>query len=446
MHKYSEVKTFLVASLLKTFPQAAGDEIEAIVTHWLQSQNEKIPFFTSSMRKHCIALLQHDRTGTLRSKGLRELSASYQVQIPIVWEDIPYPPVKNPKFTFIDLFAGIGGFRIAFQDLGGKCVFSCEWDKYAQKTYERNFGEYPYGDVRQFTDPLSISDAKLDRLIPDHNILAAGFPCQPFSIAGVSKKNSLGRKHGFDDPTQGTLFFDIKRILDIKRPEVFILENVKNLLTHDGRKTFTVIEDALSKLKYIWDYAVVDAAKWVPQHRERIFIVGYNPKKVSNIKIEDIFFPKEPDAGYTYPKLRKIITDDIDEKHTLGPGTWDTLERHKKHHSNVGNGFGYGLITKEMLDKPSTVTRTISARYHKDGAEILIEQPGLRPRRLTVKEAMQLMGYNPDKFIFPVSDTQAYRQIGNSVVIPAIKETAKEIVSVLNRKYLLNKSSGEKNG
>ena len=222
--------------------------------------------------------------------------------------------------------------------------------------------------------------------------------------------------------------------MDIKRPEVFFLENVKNLLTHDGRKTFTVIEDALNKLEYIWNYAVIDAAKWVPQHRERIFIVGYNPKKVSNIKIKDIIFPKEPDAGYTYPDLRNIITDDIDEKHTLGPGTWDTLERHKKHHSNAGNGFGYGLITRAMLDKPNTVTRTISARYHKDGAEILIEQPGRRPRRLAVKEAMQLMGYDPDKFYFPVSDTQAYRQIGNSVVIPAIKETAKEIVRVLEKK------------
>lgn len=225
MKKYSEVKTLLVESLLKTYPQSEGDKIEAIVTHWMQSQSEKIPFLTPSMRKCCTALLQHDRTHQLRSKGVRELSASYQAQIPIDWGDIPFPPVKNPKFTFIDLFAGIGGFRLAFQSLGGKCVFSCEWDKYAQKTYERNFGEYPYGDVRQFTDPIKISDAKLDRLIPDHDILAAGFPCQPFSIAGVSKKNSLGRKHGFEDPTQGTLFFDIKRIIDIKRPAAFFLPN-----------------------------------------------------------------------------------------------------------------------------------------------------------------------------------------------------------------------------
>lgn len=432
--KYSEIKIFLVKSLRESFPKIEMNEVEAMVTHWLQSQNEAIPFFTAPMRKRCIALLQQNQASALRSKGIRELSASYQAQIPIDWEDIPYPPVKKTKFTFIDLFAGIGGFRIAFQELGGKCVFSCEWDKYAQKTYERNFGECPYGDVHQFTDPLNVSDEELKKLIPDHNILAAGFPCQPFSIAGVSKKNSLGRKHGFEDPTQGTLFFDIKRILDIKRPEVFFLENVKNLLTHDGKKTFTIIEDALNKLEYIWDYAVIDAAKWVPQHRERIFIVGYNPQKVSNIKIDDIIFPKEPDAGYTYPSLTKIITDDIDKKHTLGPGTWDTLERHKKHHSNAGNGFGYGLITKEMLNKPNTITRTISARYHKDGAEILIEQLGLRPRRLAVKEAMQLMGYNPDKFIFPVSDTQAYRQIGNSVVIPAIKATAKEIVRVLEKK------------
>jgi DNA (cytosine-5)-methyltransferase 1 len=213
------------------------------------------------------------------------------------------------------------------------------------------------------------------------------------------------------------------------------LENVKNLLTHDGKKTFTVIEDTLNGLGYVWNKSVIDAAKWVPQHRERIFIVGYNPKKVSNIKKEDIIFPNGPSASYEYPNLSKIIKDDIDEKHTLGPGTWDTLERHKKHHAKAGNGFGYGLMTKEMLNNPSTVTRTISARYHKDGAEILIEQPGKRPRRLTVKEAMQLMGYNPDKFIFPVSDTQAYRQIGNSVVVPAVSDTAQEIVRILGKKY-----------
>ncbi|MGA2823919.1 MAG: DNA (cytosine-5-)-methyltransferase [Bacteroidales bacterium] len=435
MKKYREIKTFLIESLRDSFPKIERNEVEAMVTHWLQSQNEEIPFFTTTMRKHCIALLQHKQTRTLRSKGVRELSEPYQVQIPIDWGDTPFPPVKYPEFKFIDLFAGIGGFRIAFQNLGGKCVFSCEWDKYSQKTYEKNFGECPYGDVRQFTDPLKISDAKLDRLIPDHNILAAGFPCQPFSIAGVSKKNSLGRKHGFEDPTQGTLFFDIKRILDIKRPAAFFLENVKNLLTHDGKRTFAIIEDTLDGLGYVWDKSIIDAAKWVPQHRERIFIVGYNPKKVSNIKKEDIIFPKVPDASYKYPNLSNIIKDGIDEKYTLGPGTWDTLERHKKHHKNAGNGFGYGLITKEMLKKSTTVTRTISARYHKDGAEILIEQLGKRPRRLTVREAMQLMGYNPDKFIFPVSDTQAYRQIGNSVVVPAVSDTAQEIVKILGKKY-----------
>jgi DNA (cytosine-5)-methyltransferase 1 len=432
--KYSEIKTFLVESLQESFPKIEGHEVEAMVTHWLQSQNEKIPFFTPSMRKHCITLLQYDITRTLLSKGIRDISAPYQVQMPIDWGDTPYPPVKHPEFTFIDLFAGIGGFRIAFQKLGGKCVFSCEWDKYSQKTYEKNFGECPYGDVRQFTDPRKVSDEKLDRLIPDHNILTAGFPCQPFSIAGVSKKNSLGKKHGFEDPTQGTLFFDIKRILEIKRPAVFFLENVKNILTHDGRRTFAVIEDTLDELGYVWDKSIIDAAKWVPQHRERIFIVGYNPKKVINIKKEDIVFPKGPNVRYVYPCLSKIIEAKIDEKYTLGLGTWDTLVRHKKHHKKAGNGFGYGLITKEMLNKSNTVTRTISARYHKDGAEILIEQLGKRPRRLTIKEAMQLMGYDPEKFIFPVSDTQAYRQIGNSVVVPAIEETAKEIVRVLEKK------------
>ena len=346
-------------------------------------------------------------------------------------DTVPYLSPKNFKFTFIDLFAGIGGFRIAFQELGGKCLFTSEWDKYAQKTYSSNFGDIPYGDIKNFTDPERVSDEELDRLIPDHNILAAGFPCQPFSLAGVSKKNSLGRKHGFEDPTQGTLFFDVKRILKVKRPDAFFLENVKNLLNHDGGKTFEVIKGTLKdELGYIvrTDDIVVDGAEWVPQHRERVFIVGYNPEKI-NIEEEEINIPRKPAAAYNYPELKDIIKNRVDERFTLGPGTWSTLVRHKKNHAEKGNGFGYGLISLPI--KKGTVTRTISARYHKDGAEILIEQKGKRPRKLTVQEALQLMGFDPDKFTMPVSDTQAYRQIGNSVVLPAVRETAKQIVKVI---------------
>jgi len=333
------------------------------------------------------------------------------------------------KLKFIDLFAGIGGFRIAFErKLKCKCVFSSEWDKYAQHTYRENFNETPFGDIKLIAGPDKNNNF-IDRNIPDHDILAAGFPCQPFSLAGVSKKNSLGKKHGFEDPTQGTLFFDIKRILKVKRPAAFFLENVKNLLTHDKKRTFEIIKKTLKEeLKYVIKYEVVDGANWVPQHRERIFIVGYDPQQVK-ITSESIIIPRAPSAKYKRPELKSIIRNHVSDKYTLGPGTWRTLQRHKKYHREAGNGFGYGLI-KRPIDI-GTRTRTISARYHKDGSEILIEQKSKRPRKLSVNEAMQLQGYVPGEFVFKVSDTQAYKQIGNSVVIPAVYDTAREIVKVL---------------
>lgn len=207
-----------------------------------------------------------------------------------------------------------------------------------------------------------------------------------------------------------------------------MLENVKNLLSHDNKKTFEVIRQALEySLGYVINWQVVDGAKWVPQHRERIFIIGYDPKQIS-ISKDEIIIPDGPPEGYEYPELKSIINTKMDG-HTLGPGTWATLERHKAHHAKVGNGFGYGL--HKLPIRKGDVTRTISARYHKDGAEVLIEQKNDRPRRLTVKEAMQLQGYDPEKFIFPVSMTQSYKQIGNSVVIPAIRATAREIVKMI---------------
>ena len=331
-------------------------------------------------------------------------------------------------FTFIDLFAGIGGIRLAFESAGGRCVWSCEWDQHAQQTYERNFGEMPRGDIKEFTGDDK-SDADVDRLIPDHDVLCAGFPCQPFSLAGVSKKNSLGRKHGFDDPTQGTLFFDIKRILKAKRPAAFFLENVKHLMHHDSGKTFEIIRKTLEDdLGYVVNWQIVDASRWVPQSRKRIFLVGYNPKEITISKGE-ITIPAEPAPGYRYPELNRIINRYEDKRYMLGPGTWDTLERHKKHHAEAGNGFGYGLHNFPIPD--GTVTRTISARYHKDGAEILIQTDGPRPRKLTIEEAAQLQGFDPTRFIFPVSDTQAYRQIGNSVAVPAVTASARQIAQVL---------------
>ena len=337
--------------------------------------------------------------------------------------EIPYPSPEKYDFTFIDLFAGIGGFRLAFQKAGGRSVFSSEWDIPAQKTYEANYGEVPVGDIRAVD-----KDA-----IPAHDVLCAGFPCQPFSLAGVSKKNSMGRATGFDDQTQGTLFFEIKEILAKKRPAAFMLENVKNLFRHDQGRTFEIIRHTLEdQLGYIVNWKIVDGSKWVPQHRERLFIVGYNPD-VIDIKKDEIFIPSAPleEENFVPKQLRDVILPHV-EGYTLGQGTWDTLERHKAHHAAEGNGFGYGL--HKMPIQENEVTRTISARYHKDGAEILIEQTGQRPRRLTVEEAMQLQGYDPAKFRFPVSKTQAYKQIGNSVVWPAIHSCAREIAKVLKNR------------
>ena len=331
-----------------------------------------------------------------------------------------FPPPEKYSFTFIDLFAGIGGFRLAFQKAGGKSVFCSEWDEAAQKTYAANYGEIPVGDIRSVD-----KDG-----IPDHDVLCAGFPCQPFSLAGVSKKNSMGRATGFDDQTQGTLFFEIKEIIARKRPAAFMLENVKNLLRHDRGRTFEVIRHTLEDvLGYVINWRVVDGSRWVPQHRERLFIVGYNPD-VIDIRKDEIIIPLEPHEGehFTRRRLRDVILPHVDG-YTLGEGTWNTLRRHKAHHEAAGNGFGYGLHTMPIGD--DEITRTISARYHKDGAEILIEQPGDRPRRLTVEEAMQLQGYDPRLFRFPVSRTQAYKQIGNSVVWPAVYSCALEIAKVL---------------
>ncbi len=321
-------------------------------------------------------------------------------------------------FRFIDLFAGIGGFRVAFQNVGGKCVFSCDNDKFARHTYHANFGEIPYGDIRS----IDKSD------IPTHDVLCAGFPCQPFSLAGVSKKNSMGKSHGFMDTTKGTLFFDVAEVLQTKRPKVFFLENVKNLKSHDKGNTFKVITNTLTKLNYEFNFKVVDGGKWVPQHRERIFIVGYD-KEQFDITRDQIIIPTEPEPDYIYPKLRTILNRIVLD-HSLGDGTWKALQAHKARHAAKGNGFGYSLHTFPIPEDAKT--RTISARYHKDGAEILVEQKeGKNPRKLTIQEAMQLQGFDPRTFRFPVSKTQAYKQIGNSVVVPAVEATAREISKVL---------------
>ena len=317
----------------------------------------------------------------------------------------------NTCFTFIDLFAGIGGMRIAYENVGGKCVYSSEWNKFSQQTYKANFGEVPDGDITKV-------DAKE---IPDHDILVAGFPCQPFSIAGVSKKNSLGKATGFADKTQGTLFFDICRILKEKRPKAFMLENVKNLCSHDRGRTFKVILESLNELEYTVFYAVLDGQHYVPQHRERILIVGFDKKRYGdNIKFEFALTPTSPK-----PVMKDILELNVDEKYTLTDNLWMYLQNYAEKHKAAGNGFGYGMAP---LDG---VSRTISARYYKDGSEILIAQNGKNPRRLTPRECARLQGF-PETFKIPVSDTQAYRQFGNSVVVPLMENVAKLIVEEMN--------------
>lgn len=405
----------------------SGDEtaeINAVISHWLQSPSLRIPLLTNSILNECRLFIKRYSESS-KTDGLtncvREPQSPYQLTLNFLFNDLPYPPPSSCSFTFIDLFAGIGGFRIAFQKTGGKCVFTSEWDKFAKQTYEANFGEHPYGDIRKINK----------NEIPDHDVLCAGFPCQPFSLAGVSKKQSLGRKHGFEDETQGTLFFEIKEILRMKRPKAFMLENVKNLVSHGKGKTFEVIRHALEdQLGYVVNWKIIDGGKWVPQHRERIFIVGYDPKQI-DIEKQEIIIPEYPNDDYIYPELKSIIKKKV-EGHTLGTGTWATLKRHKAHHAKIGNGFGYAI--HHFPIKKGAVTRTISARYHKDGAEILIDQKNERPRRLTIEEAMQIQGYDPARFIFPVSNTQAYKQIGNSVVIPAIQACAWEISKIINGK------------
>jgi DNA (cytosine-5)-methyltransferase 1 len=361
----------------------------------------------------------------------------------------------KPDFDFIDLFAGIGGIRRGFELAGGRCIFTSEWNKPAIRTYKANHYADPAAhtfneDIRKVTlsdrDDVSRDEVEtnIHRLIPNHDVLLAGFPCQPFSIAGVSKKNALGRAHGFECKTQGTLFFDVALILEVKRPAAFVLENVKNLKSHDKGRTFKVIMETLDELGYTVtdmdadgaeDPKVINGKHFVPQHRERIILVGFRRDLGihEGLTLRDIkkFFPKDK------PKLSDILEQTVPDKYILTPKLWEYLFNYSIKHKAKGNGFGYGLVNG------SGITRTLSARYYKDGSEILIdrgfdpaadlstsENLANRPRRLTPRECARLMGYdqpNRPDFRIPVSDTQAYKQFGNSVVVPVFSSLAKLI-------------------
>jgi len=331
-------------------------------------------------------------------------------------------PPSQPGFKFIDLFAGIGGLRKAFESIGGNCVFTSEWNKYAQQTYAANFPD---------DHPINGDITKIDANdIPDHDVLVAGFPCQPFSIAGVSKKNSLGRLHGFACDAQGTLFFDVARILLAKKPAAFMLENVKNLQSHDRGRTFDVIIRTLrDELGYKVFYKVIDAKHFLPQHRERIAIVGFRddvsfswddlklPAKGS-VLLREILHPENGTQPAESP-YTETETASVNSKYTLTPKLWQYLQNYAAKHKAKGNGFGFGLVG------PDDIARTLSARYFKDGSEILVNRGKRKsPRRLTPRECARLMGY-PDDFRIPVSDTQAYKQFGNSVAVPVFCEVAR---------------------
>jgi DNA (cytosine-5)-methyltransferase 1 len=335
---------------------------------------------------------------------------------------------SESSFTFVDLFAGIGGLRRGFESIGGRCVFTSEWNTHAQLTYKANYNceDEIAGDITEVTAEE----------VPEHDVLLAGFPCQPFSIAGVSKKNALGRAHGFRCESQGTLFFDVARIIEYHRPRAFLLENVKNLVNHDKGRTFSIIHDTLKKdLGYDLHCKIIDAKCFVPQHRERIFIAGF--REANSFTFDDLVLPSSTDG----PRLRDILHPEdgseeperhyttgekarVSDRYTLSDHLWRYLRDYADKHRKAGNGFGYGLFG------PNDVARTLSARYYKDGSEILIQQQDRNPRRLTPRECSRLMGFDEpgqSTFRIPVSDTQAYKQFGNSVVVPVVKAVARHM-------------------
>lgn len=424
--KISEIPEEVTQDGLKIYGPASYETQVAALSHYLHTLDGKHDIASGEKRDEILEMIrdfieykrQQDKKNPLW-KDVSDEDICMAAEKPFendLFADffkVPFPAPENPKFTFIDLFAGMGGFRLAMQAQGGKCVFSSEWNAYSQKTYFSNFGDMPFGDITKEVTKSYIPE-KFD-------ILCAGFPCQPFSIAGVSKKKSLGRETGFKDKTQGTLFFDVADIISRHRPKAFFLENVKNLTSHDKGNTFRVIYDTLKELRYSVHYLVMDGQTYVPQHRERIMIVGFD---------EDVYGGKEafsfPEQHEATRSIKEILDPNIDPKYTLSDKLWAYLQNYAEKHRAKGNGFGYGLVDL------NGITRTLSARYYKDGSEILIPQGGGKnPRRLSPRECARLMGY-PDAYrIDRVSDVQAYRQCGNSVIVPLITAVSEQIIKTM---------------
>lgn len=392
---------------LSGFKIGYNDE-SAIVTHYLQNKDTK---FEKTFVKDALRLLGYKSKSSIE---VHEEQASYNL-FPELFS-VPFPAPKTPKFTFIDLFAGIGGFRIAMQNLGGKCVYSSEWDEQAQKTYLANYGEIPYGDITK---------EKTKQYIPDEfDVLCAGFPCQAFSLAG--------KRRGFEE-TRGTLFFDVAEILRRKRPKAFFLENVKGLMIHDKGKTLNTILNVLrNELDYyVPDPEIVNAMNFgVPQHRERIYIVGFR----KDTKVKSFKYPKPTDTTKRFIDVRE--EHEVSPKYYLSTQYQQTLIEHKRRHESKGNGFGYEIIADDgvanaivvggmgrerniVIDKRLTnftPVTNIKGEINHDGW-----------RRMTPREWARLQGF-PDAFVIPVADASAYKQFGNSVAVPAIQATAKEML------------------
>lgn len=394
-------------------PLGLHPELDASITDWLQNIDRTPIFGDKGLRNAWIKHLEkHVSLGRMPS-SYAEVKTS-EGKFAISFDALPFPPPEKTEFKFIDLFAGIGGFRLALQSAGGKCVFSSEWDKGAKATYFKNFGDIPFGDINQFSGN-QLSDDEVIKLIPDHDVLAGGFPCQPFSLAGVSARTSLGKNHGFACETQGTLFFNIVRIALLKKPKVLFLENVKNLARHDGGKTFAVIKSTIENdLGYTLSTAIINASSLVPQKRERFFMVAFRDG-------EQFSFPDF--SGNPLP-LKSILESSPLEKYTISDKLWaGHINRTKR---NLERGTGFTAYTAD-IEKPAN---TLVARYGKDGKECLVPQQNKNPRKLTPRECARLQGF-PESFALPESDTPAYRQFGNSVAVPVVEKLAQKIANNL---------------
>jgi DNA (cytosine-5)-methyltransferase 1 len=399
---FEQIEAVLLPLATQYTPE--GSEPKAVVHQWIHAiiSNNDLVSDVDSTRI----------VDSLKTAGIYKSKEQFRKKL---FDEINFPPSNSPAFRFVDLFAGIGGFRLALQKINGFCVFSSEWDRSAQQTYFNNYGELPFGDITAFTAE-TISDVTLNQLIPDHEILAGGFPCQPFSHAGVSARNAVGKEHGFKCNTQGTLFFDIMRIASVKQPKVLFLENVRNIERHDGGRTFTIIKQSIEDIGYDFRHAIINASTLVPQRRVRCYMVCF--KKDLNI---DFIFPSF--NGEVLP-LSSILEEIPSSSCTISDKLW--LGHINRTQRNIERGTGFTAFTAD-INKPSN---TLVARYGKDGKECLIPQEGTNPRLLTPRECARLQGY-PDNFIIPKAKTPAYKQFGNSVAVPVIARISEAIIKEL---------------